>query len=202
MKFISIGPACSVKYNVDKYRCKNETLFFDWLMTSMNTVINILKCNNIKDILNFENIVIDNNPTVINQTNQKLTLKSLDFCVSLHDIPLIYTDNDIFNFIDKYSRRYNRLIECIKSKEKICFIRNGFANNNEIDKFIETIKSINSNCDFTLVIIHNDKKNNTEILKQKNLLFIKLNIDTPQESDWTQQFLNWDNILSDIEQNI
>jgi hypothetical protein len=35
MKYISIGSNCCVKYNIDKYRSNNETLFFDWLMTSM-----------------------------------------------------------------------------------------------------------------------------------------------------------------------
>ena len=39
MKYISIGNACSVKYNIDKYRGKSKTLFFDWLMTSMDSVI-------------------------------------------------------------------------------------------------------------------------------------------------------------------
>ncbi len=30
MKYISIGEICSVKYNINKYRCNNTaTLFFD-----------------------------------------------------------------------------------------------------------------------------------------------------------------------------
>ena len=199
MKYISIGNNCSVKYNIDKYRGKNQTLFFDWLMTSMNSVIDILGSDNIKDILNFENIFIDvNNP---HNNKQRIVIKSLDFCVSIHDVPINYTDNDILVFIDTYTRRFNRIIEYIKSNEKICFIRHGFVTNDEIDRFIETITKINSDCDFTLVVIYNDKKNNTEIVKQKKLLYIKLNIDTI-ESDWTQQFLNWDNIFSDIENNI
>ncbi len=48
MKYISIGDACCVKYNIDKYRGNSETLFFDWLMTSMDSVIEILNCNDIK----------------------------------------------------------------------------------------------------------------------------------------------------------
>jgi hypothetical protein len=200
MNYISIGSNCSVKYNIDKYRCKHETLFFDWLMTSMNSVIDILRCDNIKDILYFENIITDPNKPVHNN-NKRIIIKSLDFCVSIHDVPINNTDSDIFNFIDKYTRRFNRIIDCIKSNEPICFIRLGYANNDEINKFIQTIKNINPDCDFTVVIIHNDKKNNSEIVKHNNLLYIKLNIDTI-ESDWTQQFLNWDKLFLDIENNI
>jgi len=200
MKYISIGNACSVKYNIDKYRGKSETLFFDWLMTEMNSVIEILECNNINNILYLENIIRDvNNPYILE--NSRIVIKSLNHCVSIHDLPRNYTDNDILDFIDKYSRRFNRIVQYIKSNEKLCFIRFGHVNYDEIYKFIETIKKINANCDFTIVVIDNDKKNNTEILKQNNLLHIKLNVDN-SENDWTQQFLNWNNIFLDIEKNI
>lgn len=94
MKYISIGSACSVKYNIDKYRYKCETLFFDWLMTSMNSIIDILACENIDNILYFDNIVRDiNNP--YKDDNSRIIIKSLDFCVSIHYLPINYTDNDI-----------------------------------------------------------------------------------------------------------
>lgn len=201
MKYISIGHACSVKYNIQKYRGKSETLFFDWLLTSMNSVINILTCDNITDILYFENIIRDINIPSIDKSS-RILIKNLDFCVSIHDLPINYTDNDILIFIDKYTRRFNRIIEYIKSNEKICFVRLGYVSYDEINKFIETIKKINIDCDFTLVVIHNDKKNNSEILKQKNLLYIKLNIDTPNKADWTLQFLDWNNIFLNIENNL
>ena len=51
--FISIGYVCNVKYQIDKYRDKKETLFFDYLMTHMDSVISILSCKNIDDILNY-----------------------------------------------------------------------------------------------------------------------------------------------------
>jgi hypothetical protein len=204
MKYISIGSACSVKYNIDKYRHKNKTLFFDWLMTDMNSVIKILECNNINDILYFDNISRDVDcPYFFN--NSKIVIKSLPYCVSIHDLPIKYTDNDILNFIEKYRRRFNRIVNYIKSKKKLCFIRIGCEDYDTIYKFIETIKKINIHCDFTIVVIDNDKKNNTEILKQNNFLHIKLNIDKPSEekkNGWTLYFLNWNNIFLDIEKNI
>ena len=202
MKYISIGEACNVKYNIDKYRGKSETLFFDWLMTSMDSVIEILNCNNINNILYSDNIVRDlNNPH--HRNNSIIVIKSLNRCVSIHDLSKNYTNNEVLVFIDKYSRRFKRIIEYIKSNEQICFIRMGCVSCDEIYKFIETIKKINRNCDFTIVVIYNNKQNNPEIVKQHNLLYIKLNVDIPiEKNDWTQQFLNWNSIFLDIEKNI
>ena len=170
-------------------------------MTSMESVINILSCNNITDILYIENICRDINIQYHNN-NSRIVIKSLDFCVSIHDLPIKYNNNDVIGFIDTYTRRFKRIIEYIKSNKKICFIRCGYISYDEINKFIETIKKINNECDFTLVVIDNNKKNNTEILKQANLLYIKLNIDRPQVDDWTTQFLNWNKVFLDIENNI
>jgi hypothetical protein len=200
MKYISIGRSCCVKYNIDKYIGNSETLFFDWLITSMNSVIEILSCNNINNILYLDNIIRDVNYPYVDK-NSRIVIKTLNHCVSIHDLPRNYTDNDILNFINKYSRRFNRIVQYIKSNEKLCFIRFGHENYDEIYKFIETIKKINANCDFTIVVIDNDKKNNTEILKQNNLLHIKLNIDN-SGNDWRQHFLNWDNIFLNIKNNI
>ena len=203
MKYISIGHICSVKYNIDKYRGKSETLFFDWLITSMNSIIDILGCDNIDNILYFDNIIKDINYSYTDKdTHSCIIIKSLDVCVSIHDLPINYIDNDILDFIYKYKRRFNRIIEYIKSNEKICFIRNSYVSNLQIDKFIETITKINPNCDFTLVVIHNNKENNATFLNKKNLLYMYLNVDIPTIFDWTQQFLNWEKIFLDIENNI
>jgi hypothetical protein len=204
MKYISIGDGCSVNYNIQNFRGKCESLFFDILLISMTAVLSILNCENIKDILYPENIVKEDVEYSPYNPHSKVFIKNLNWCVSIHDLPINYTDNDLLIFIDKYTRRFNRIIEYIKSNEKICFIRLGHTSDNDINKFIETIKKINADCDFNLVVIHNDKNNNTEIIKQKNLLYIKLNIDNPKDNnnDWTMQYLNWNNIFLDIENNI
>jgi len=107
-----------------------ETLFFDLLMTSMEAVIQILSCSNIDTILYHDNIVKD----MINPMcgdNSRINIKSLNYCVSIHDLGVIFDDNDIQEFINKYKRRFYRLIEYIKSNEKLCFIRHGFVTDDE-----------------------------------------------------------------------
>ena len=202
MKYISIGCQCSVKYQIDKHKGITETLFFDWLMTSMNSVIKILSCDNINDILYFDNIIKDIN-IPYHGNNTRIVIKSLDFCVSLHDLPKNYTNDDIINFINKYKRRFNRIIEIIKSNEKIYFIRDDESDfdDNIRNKFIETILKINPNCNFTIVVINNNKTNDNGIFKYKNCLYFKLNINPTISIDWTKTYLNWEKIFLDIEKN-
>lgn len=199
MKYISIGFKCSVKYNIDKYRGKSKTLFFDWLMTTMDSVIELLKCNNIKDILYIDNLVKDH--SFIGKKTCKIKIQSLDFCYSIHDMPKYYKKNDIINFIEKYTRRFNRIIQYIKSNEKLCFIRYGKISNNQVDQFINIIKKINPKCNFTLIVITN--KENINLVEKKHLLTIPLHIDIPKNGDWKLQYLNWDkNIFSVIEDKL
>jgi hypothetical protein len=200
MVYISIGYACNVKHQIDKHKHKIETLFFDWLITSINSVIEILKCDDINQILYFDNIIRDPCKP-FNSNNSCVIIKSLNGCLSIHDIPLEFTDKDILEFIDKYKRRFNRIIEYIKSNEKIYFISDGIINDNLRQEFINTILRINPNCNFTLIIIDNNKLNNASILKYDHCLHIKLNIDPPTEPDWTTSYLNWEKIFVDIENN-
>jgi hypothetical protein len=203
MKYISIGTACQVKYNIDKFISKSETLFFDWLITSMTTVIDILSCDDIKNILFFDNIKQDiKNPYA--GYNSQIIVKTLDCFVSTHDLPKNYTNEDIFNFIDKYTNRFNRIIDFIKLKEHICFVRYTTykIEQEEINKFIKAILNINNECNFTLVIIHNKNNNNSnEIIKNNHLLYININVDNSGD-DWTLQNINWKQIFIDIENNI
>jgi len=154
--YISIGRACCVKHQIDKYFGKKETLFFDWLISSMNSVINILNCKNIDEYLNFNNIYI--NPKIPyskgnSGKNTRVFIRSLHNCISIHDVKTEFNDDDIYEFIDKYKRRWNRMIEYIKQDEKIYFVRYGEINNEEKTQFIQTILGINENCNFYLINI-------------------------------------------------
>ena len=94
--FISIGAACDVKYNIDKCTGSKHTLFFDWLMVDMASVNKIIGANNIDDILFFENIIQDPK-----HEKTRILIKSLSYCVSLHDGP-VNNSGHVNNYIQKY----------------------------------------------------------------------------------------------------
>jgi hypothetical protein len=201
MVYISIGNACNVKYQISKHKHQSQTLFFDRLMTTMSAVIDIFSCQDINHILFFDNIQRDiHNPFHLH--NSRIIVKTLNYCISIHDIKREFTDTDVFEFIDKYKRRFNRMIQIIQSTEQIYFIRTGGVDAYTQRKFIDTILKINPNCNFSLVVIDNDKANDVGSLKYHHCLYLTFNIDNPVAPDWKTDFLNWDTIFKDIEHHI
>lgn len=198
MIYISIGNNCTIKYQIDKNKGTSQTLFFDWLITDMNSIISILSCVNIDKILNIDNIIRD--PIIpYTEKNSIILIKSLTKCISIHDLGISYDDKDILDFINKYKRRYNNIINYINSNLKINFIRLGEITENEKKLFINTIKMINPNCNFTLININIEQDNNN-IIKDDNLLQINL-IDKNQDFELFE-YLNWKQIFIDIDNNI
>ena len=196
MRFISIGTACNVKHQIDQHFGKLETLFFDWLMVDIMSVITLLKCKSIEDILNIDTIKVD--PiTSITETNSRVIITSLSNCVSIHDVPINPTDEDINDFIDKYKRRYMRIVEYIRSNEKLCFIKYGHIVEVHKRMFIDAIQAINKDCDFLLVNI-NIAQPKSSFIKTKFWLEINLDDIPPVEDDWQTSYLDWKTIFKTI----
>jgi hypothetical protein len=200
--YISIGPNCSGAYQINRYKGKKETLFFDTLMTDMKSVINVLSYhNNIDELLKYHNIIQDTtNPT--HGPKARILIKPLSKCISIHDICIEFNDKDIYDFINKYKRRFNRIINYINNNEKIYFLRNGYINDNEKNDFMNIIKTINPNCNFSLVSININQQNNN-ITNNEN--YLQINIIKPDipypNNDWNASYLDWDQIFITIERN-
>jgi hypothetical protein len=197
--YISIGTACDVKYNIDKYIGSKHTLFFDWLMADMTSVNKVIGCENIDKILFFENI-IQNIENPIHSNHSRIDIKSLSFCQSIHDIPIVYNSSHINDFISKYKRRFNRIIESIKHDTSVIyFIRKGEITTDEKNTFINNILKINSNCNFKLVELQNKDTNNS-FIKEKH--FISVNLENyrikPVSTSWVSNEWNWKQIFHDI----
>ena len=120
--FISIGGACMVKFNLDKFTGKKETLFFDWLITDMNSINKIIGTNDISSILFLENII--RNPNTPNKHGKaRVMLKSLSSCESMHDLPANFSSKNVLEFIEKYKRRHNKIID-IQRHNIVLFVQN------------------------------------------------------------------------------
>jgi hypothetical protein len=194
MHFISIGPNCILKKQISKHIYSTETLFFDWILTNMSSVISILETDNIEKILNIDNVIRD----IKTSNHGKIIVKSLSYCVAIHDAhPDLDETEDISNFIEKYKRRYSRIIQYVLNNEKIYFLRFDRVNESDKQKFIEIILKINPNCNFTLVSINTSCKEKT-IIKSDYYLEINLIDKLLPNSDWTHSYLDWEQIFKDI----
>lgn len=196
MQFISIGTKCNVKHQIDKWIGKQETLFFDWLATDMDSVISILSVANIRTLLNPDNIGLQvEHPYT--STRSRVLLKSLSYCLFVHDLRIQYNEADVATFINMYERRFLRIIQHIKSEKKLCFIRYGTMSDVHIELFIQTILSINSHCDFILVNV--DVGCIPVVVKSKH--FMRIVVTQPakyDKNDWTTSYLNWEYVFNAI----
>jgi hypothetical protein len=192
MTFISIGSKCNVKHQIDKHLQKRETLFFDWVGTDMETVNILLQTKNLKTYFCENNIIKSENN--INGA-ARLYIKNLPKCVFIHDVPFHYSKKDIIQFIDKYTRRFNRLMEFIKSKKKLYFIRYGKIEENEKNIFCQAIYNINKNCRFYLISIVSEQENNSLYVKDN---YMEFHLTDKNTEDWTTSNINWKYIFDTI----
>jgi hypothetical protein len=167
MKIISLsssiaGPACAIGTCIKKYFYNNDykTNIFDYLEISFISIIQILKMN-YDDIeyLSYNNVIEKNN-------DGKYTVKfnNFDKIYSHHDLKDNYSEDDYNEFIEKYKRRYKRLIDIIKNENKIFFIRYGIEDLEEINLFINTINNINQNLKVIFINVFYDEKNENNII--------------------------------------
>jgi len=164
MKIISLsssiaGPACAIACSIKKHFYNNnyETNMFDFLEVSLESIIKVLSINN---KLNIEDYLTNNYDVIVNSDgNNSVFFNNFDKLISHHDLILNYNE-DIFNiFIEKYKRRYNRLINHILNEDKIFFIRFGEDNKDSIISFINNVKKINNNLEVYFINLYFDENN-------------------------------------------
>ena len=199
--FISIGAACNIKYQLDLIFGKKETLFFDWLMTDMTSVIEIFNnYNDITKLLYYDN-VIQNPKNPSHNKKACIIIKSLSLCESMHDIDLNVTQQKIYDFIEKYKRRLDRIITYIKNNNDIIyFVRHGDINYDEKNKFIDIIKEINPNCNFILASLIKSNIDLSILLQSDNYICININKfkKNTDHVDWRNEQYNWLSIFNTI----
>ena len=203
MEFISLGKRCNVKFQIDKYNKKKETLLFDWFTTDFDSVLFFLQNHdNIDNILHSKYLKqCDKNPWHNEHTPRIMLTKFPARCEAIHDIHTKnFNINDIKKCSEKYIRRARRIINFIKSKEQIVFIRFGDLDKNQINIFIQNVLNINPSCNFTLVSIK-EYSNRNFIIKSKHFLQFNLYIQNAKllhSKDWSSSYINWKNIFQKI----
>ena len=218
-QFISLGRHCDIKVQIDKFSSK-PTLFFDWLRSDFEAVIKVLSYTNILDELLFHDNIIMYPYNEIDMGVEFKTMILGDnkyFLISRHDITTdTVVDKDVIqNFIDKYERRWYRIINMIKQSndQNLIFIYRApivyKTSPGDEDKFIELISRINPNRMFCLVfLIHNEKFPDAIIEKRNKFLcinietFIDTNFNKEEEcNDWEYNRYNWNRIFETILHN-
>ena len=217
MKIISLssntaGYACAIACIIkNKYYNNNyKTNFFDYLEISFTSIIQLLSLENssINNILSSKNIFS-------NRDSKKTVLfDNFDKIYSHHDLIENYSDNDFNIFIQKYERRYNRLINDIKNEDKLFFIRHEIENEEQIKLFFKKINEINPNLHIYFINTYFDENIDSTIFYSEELIknynFIPINFKNiiPEKSNYNDDFFlrtfeyNWDHVFGIINQKI
>lgn len=202
--FISLGEACDVKYQLEaKFKGHNkiqQTYFFDWIISDFKTVLSVLRGNFLNKFKK-DNLLIDN--TNKKYSSSLVTIKNFSTFSSLHDLPKNYNNKDVDEFISKYTRRYNRLINLIKnSNEKMFFLRKTkkVISNRDIVLFNNYIKKINPFNRVYLVILCNYIPDDYQI-KHGVILVNYERLKLFESKDWKANNYNWNFILELLLEN-
>ena len=115
---IGLGTDCGVRYNLNKYfEYNNATHFFDYVNTNFKTILHILS-----DKFDYNTELTKENFNYTNATNSDFNRKchiivaKNFYFKSVHDALITLNANESIDLVvDKYRRRYIRLIETIKS---------------------------------------------------------------------------------------
>ncbi len=200
--YISIGCACGVAYQLQKLKIRKCAFPFDWLrVNSLRDATNAIK-NNFDEFLKVDNIEISDKFPIIDddfvENNSKSRVMINKYGIKFyHDFN---ADHDNYESVyEKYQRRITRFIEIIKSSEKICFIRDEINMNkisiDQIEEFMDCLKKFNENIKIKLIIIlHNPKNKESEILKYNNENVIIVN-DMKPFGDWTRPNIDLEKYL-------
>lgn len=204
---LSIGTGCCVRYNINEYYEKKKlsfpTHFFDWIMSNLRSVCEILEQRNAVNKWLSKDKIQDEG---VHKNHRRFRVKSIDKFISIHDVPPKFGDKDINDFLEKYKRRLQRFVELIQeSKEKIYFIhcvQHGDFDFSQIQRFINIIKEIKPSCSFDFVLLKEEPYQFVVKREKENYIHVnlkKLIIKKKQENDWKHSHFHWSRIFDDIQ---
>jgi len=189
MNYISLGPTCSVAYQLQKLNLKKESLPFDWIRcNSVLTVLDLIK-NNFNGFLNdLIHVKDDEKFPFIDESEESFDdIKDMKTKIyKTNKIGFFHDFKDGVTFDDvkeKYDRRIKRFYDVSKNKsvfirDDIYFKESNIPIYNELNKIIKEFNNDNQ-----LVLIINISKN--KVFNLSNLdKSIKVFIDTEKITEW------------------
>lgn len=187
MNYISLGPTCSVAYQLQKLNMKKESLPFDWIRcNSITVVLDLIKNNfqgffddltHVKDDDKFP-FINDSDEQFDNIRDMKTKIYKSKQVGFFHDFKEEISLDDVK---EKYDRRIKRFYEKIRNKST--FIRDDiyFKNSNipYYNKLNEILKEFNN--DNQLILIININKNADLSTLDKSIIVFH---DDTKQTEW------------------
>jgi hypothetical protein len=214
-KVVSLGSACLVKYNIDRFFEKDKTNFFDWLITDFKSVLFILKNIDNRDFLSKSNFTCTGvmSKGIAEQYDSYKIEHNIIKMISLHDISTTTEDylDGMDDFLAKYNRRLDRLKNIISGNTNVHMVfcldfqyetNAPTISNEDVKEYFEYINKINPNNRCFLHIVIPPKYNNLNLdyLKTNNTyVYYLVNVYNRTNSKWwTNESFNWETVFNSI----
>lgn len=194
MNYISLGPTCSVAYQLQKLNKKKESLPFDWIRSSNIKDVIYLILNNFHGFLDNISYVRDDTKFPIikdSETFDEVTDKETKIYRNeklnlgfFHDFKEGITLEEVR---EKYDRRIKRFYETVK--EKCIFIRDDiYFHQDNIEDYNNLYMILTEfNNQNELILIINMNKNKYDLSKLNPA--IKVFVDNEKQTEWQHHMI-------------
>jgi len=200
--YISLGSDCCTRKRLDVHlHLEQPTLFFDWILSDIDSVLYIL---DEQKEMNIDQFRTDG---VTGDGNWIVTHVSYNI-ISLHDVSSSVEEKLAIQIVfEKLNRRRNRLLEMIKTQEDISFIaifdRSNIVNPGRITvndydvlRLVTKIGEIRGNFRFKLFMLCEKYEQMIHISNVKHFNLETYNVG--DHKDWWRNHLDWNRIFYEI----
>ena len=195
--FISVGPACRPAEALRRAKLREISSPFDWMMAYKLEVIPNFFENG------FSNFFSKINEINRNNGNKRFILDKDTGMISMHDFPTNLTYEEFYPmFLEKMTKRFDRLIDSIVASQNICFTGNRDVELCDIENFLSKVDTIFPGKNISFLNVCNSKDSKKCVYnKQGNLEIILFYFDDvysgPNKFDnWKGNVEEWDIMLS------
>lgn len=198
MKWISLGQACLASYHLRRLGLqRDESHFFDWIVTSQNTVIKILEMQDQEQLRKAltEDVAFEKE---LFEGHKAFSCPTLGLR-SVHDLPANGDRPDLFrlHFVDKYIRRYNRLKSLLNSEEPVVFVMT-LKKYEPPDQLLNTIQKRFPKLHFRLVLIVEEKE--VIVSRKVTTIFLEDYLWRPEakQTHWSLNQYDWEKLFKEL----
>jgi hypothetical protein len=212
MKYISIGQGCLPAFYLRKFGLHDvETQFFDWIVASQKTVTEVFSIGSETDLkqaietdTEFEDELFEG--------HKAFRCTRFDLLRSVHDLPPNGDRPDLFRhfFVDKYTRRYTRLMELLQSvTEPVVFVMiiKAYHSHEETERLMTILETRFPSLRYHMYVFVEEEDTTTGGTESDHLTIVRIKefelINKPSviqwylnQYDWARMFQNMISILN------
>ena len=196
MRIISLGIDCVPKYQLKRlFGDKHSSLLFDWVVSSMESVINVLEKG---DSITIHNLKLMEPHHEFHRT----ALVDIPDLYSYHDLIIGCNEGDKIEFLAKMNRRHRRFLEVVKEAESILFIRREISTVQEAPReFFRVLDQWAGHSRHRLALLvtppesREEKISPVELGDRTSQIELPLLITPSREPAWTLSEYDWSSAL-------